>query len=80
MQINIKNLVSLSEANQNFSKVARMVETSGSAVVLKNNAPKFVILDYSRFEEFQMSADERLERIAERIMEDNAEAFKELAK
>ena len=80
MRVNIKNLVSLSEANQNFSKVARMVETSGSAVVLKNNAPKFIILDYGRFEEIQMSPDERLERIAARVMEENAEAFAELAK
>ena len=57
-----------------------MVETSGSAVVLKNNAPKFVILDYNKFEELQTSADERLDQIAARVMEENAEAFKELAK
>jgi len=79
MQIDVKNLISLSEANQNFSKVARMVEASGSAIILKNNAPKFVIFDYGRFEEIQISDEERLEKIAARIMEENAEAFKELA-
>ena len=40
MQINLNNLVSISEANQNFSKVARMVDENGAAVILKNNAPE----------------------------------------
>ena len=39
MKINTKNLVSITEANQNFSKVARLVDQQGSAVILKNNKP-----------------------------------------
>ena len=39
MNININNLVSISEANQNFSKIARMVDENGVAVILKNNKP-----------------------------------------
>ena len=39
MKINTKNLVSITEANQNFSKVARLVDEQGSAVILKNNNP-----------------------------------------
>ena len=39
MKVNINNLVSISEANQNFSKVARMVDENGAAVILKNNVP-----------------------------------------
>ncbi len=35
MKININNLVSISEANQNFSKVARLVDENGAAVILK---------------------------------------------
>lgn len=35
MLVNINNLVSISEANQNFSKVARMVDENGVAVILK---------------------------------------------
>lgn len=41
MKINTKNLVSITEANQNFSKVARLVDEQGSAVILKNNNPKY---------------------------------------
>ena len=50
MNINIENLVSISEANQNFSKVARLVDEKGTAIILKNNAPRYVLLDYSLFQ------------------------------
>lgn len=35
MVINTDNLVSITEANQNFSRVARMVDENGAAVILK---------------------------------------------
>ena len=42
MNINTKNLVSITEANQNFSKVARLVDESGAVVILKNNVPRIL--------------------------------------
>ena len=45
MKIDLNNLISITEANQNFSKVARMVDEKGAAVILKNNAPRYVIID-----------------------------------
>ncbi len=33
MQINTKNLVSITEANQNFSKVARLVDENGATII-----------------------------------------------
>lgn len=35
MNINTKNLVSITGANQNFSKVARLVDENGSVIILK---------------------------------------------
>ena len=49
MHIDLKNLVSISEANQNFSKVARMVDENGAAVILKNNSPRFIDQHYEEF-------------------------------
>ena len=40
MNINTDTMISMTEANQNFSKVARHVDEKGSAVILKNNAPR----------------------------------------
>lgn len=45
MNVNTKTMVSISEANQNFSKVARLVDQYGSAVILKNNSPRYLILE-----------------------------------
>ena len=41
MTVNTKNLVSITEANQNFSRVARLVDENGAAVILKNNVPRY---------------------------------------
>jgi len=80
MQINTKSLVSITEANQNFSKVARLVDEQGVAVILKNNRARYVILDYSRFEALQQEGAEQIDAVAQRVLERNMEAFRELAK
>ncbi|MDU4672216.1 MAG: type II toxin-antitoxin system Phd/YefM family antitoxin [Finegoldia magna] len=80
MKINTKNLVSITEANQNFSKVARLVDEQGSAVILKNNNPKYVIIEYTEFESVKMADDEDILSISRRIMNQNKEAYEELAK
>ena len=48
MTINTNTMVSISEANQNFSKVARLVDEQGSAVILKNNVPRYIVIDFSK--------------------------------
>ena len=85
MQINIENLVSISEANQNFSKVARMVDTNGTAVILKNNTPKYVLVDYqSLIKEEQETPvvveQATLDEVATSVLSRHLDAFKELAK
>ena len=43
MNVNTNNLVSITEANQNFSRVARMVDESGAVAILKNNTPRYLL-------------------------------------
>lgn len=45
MNINTGNLVSITEANQNFSRVARMADENGAVVILKNNTPRYCLLN-----------------------------------
>ena len=80
MNINIENLVSISEANQNFSRVARLVDEKGTAVILKNNAPRYVLLDYSLFHQNAIANDADLDVAASRILAKHIRAFEELAK
>lgn len=83
MMVDTKNLVPMTEANQNFSRVVRMVDESGLAVILKNNKPRYIVIDFSEYEEFQLLQSLRAQRIdqeADRILNENLEAFQELAK
>lgn len=80
MMVNTKNLVSITEANQNFSKVARLVDQNGSAIILKNNTPRYLIVEFSQAEQMQEMNDEDLLTLSKRIIEKNREAYEELAK
>ncbi len=80
MLVNMKNLVSITEANQNFSKIARAVDESGSVVIMKNNAPKYVIIAYDQIAADELVSDEQLLTISRRTFKKVEAAYKELAK
>lgn len=80
MQINTNNLVSISEANQNFSKIARMVDENGAAVILKNNVPRYVLIEFSQLQKEEVIGDEEVDSIANKVLSKYAQAFEELAK
>ncbi len=66
MMIDSNQIVSMSEANQNFSQVARQAEEEGCVVIFKNNEPKFVLLDISSMKVPLPSSNERLETAAKK--------------
>lgn len=83
MKIDTKTMVSITEANQNFSKVARLVDEKGSAVILKNNTPKYIITAYEESENIENDESfsyEELEALNEKYLKKNAIAYKKLAK
>ena len=80
MNINTNNLVYITEANQNFSRVARMVDENGAAVILKNNSPKYVLMEFSQFQKEEYAETEDVETVGRRIMVKHHRAFEELAK
>jgi antitoxin Phd len=80
MMINTNNLISITEANQNFSRVARMVDENGSAVILKNNVPRYLMIEFSQAEAEQTMPDEDVMNISRRILAKNREAYEVLAK
>lgn len=80
MTVNTNSLISITEANQNFSKVARLVDENGSAVILKNNVPRYIIMEFSEVEKMQNASDEDVNDISKRLIAQNLEAYKELAK
>ena len=80
MMVNTNNLVSITEANQNFSKVARLVDERGSAVILKNNVPRYLVIEFNQVEKMQDADDEDVMAISAKLMKKNREAYEVLAK
>ena len=80
MTIDTNTLVSITEANQNFSKVARLVDEKGSAIILKNNVPRYLVIDFSKADEIIEADDADVMAISQKLLEENKEAYEVLAK
>ncbi len=83
MMVNTDNLVAMTEANQNFSRVVRTVDESGLAVILKNNKPRYVVVDFDEYNNIAAALQMRKAQIdgaADKIIDENMEALLELAK
>lgn len=80
MTIDTNTIVTMTEANQNFSKVSRVAEAKGQAVIFKNNRPKFLLIDLDNSPVIDMTDDEKIDFVAARILRKFLPAFEELAK
>ena len=80
MTVNTNNLVSITEANQNFSRVARMVDENGAVVILKNNTPRYLLIEFEQAEQEQTASDEDILSVSQRLIERNRAAYEVLAK
>lgn len=79
MNINTNQIVSISEANQNFSKIARLADKSGEIYIFKNNKPKYKLIDIENDTTIEMTDDEKIDFVAARILKKYRRAFEELA-
>lgn len=80
MNINTEIITTMTEANQNFSKVAKVAEHNGQTVIFKNNKPKFLLIDVESNSYFEITDDEKIDVAAKRIINRFRPAFEELAK
>lgn len=80
MMIDTQTIVSVTEANQNFSRVTRIADARGQAVIFKNNRPKYLLVDMENTPWFDMTDDEKIDVVAARILKKYKPAFEELAK
>ena len=80
MTIDSNTMISITEANQNFSKVAELVDERGTAVILKNNVPRYLVIEFSKADESAVAPDEDVLAISKRLLKKNKEAYEVLAK
>ena len=80
MQIDTNQIVSITEANQNFSQVARLAEKNGEVFIFKNNKLRYRLIDVEQCNDIEMTDDEKIDFVAARILKKYHKAFEELAK
>lgn len=80
MKIDTNTIASMTEANQNFSRVARIADRFGEAIIFKNNRPKYKLVDLEQEEDLDLTDDEKIDIVAKRLLSEYRPAFLELAK
>lgn len=80
MIVNTNQMLSVSEANQNFSKATRLADQNGSIILLKNNRPSYMLISLRENPDFELSDEEKIDVVARRVLERHRKAFEELAK
>ena len=83
MTVDTNTLVAMTEANQNFSKVTRLVDEEGLAVILKNNKPKYIVVSFDEYDKIAAARESRrnlIDNASDELIRENMEALEELAK
>ena len=80
MKIDTNIIVPMTEANQNFSKVVRIVDENGMAVIMKNNKPRYMVVSFAEYEEIQAARRKLFSETTDIAITENLIALQELAK
>lgn len=80
MELKTEEIISISEADQNFSNAARIADRNGRAIIFRNNKPKYMLVDLDRSPVLDLTDDEKIDIVAARILKRHKAAFLELAK
>ena len=82
MTVDTNTLVAMTEANQNFSKVTRLVDEEGLAVILKNNKPKYIVVSFDEYDKIAAARQNHrnlIDNAADELIDENRNALEELA-
>ena len=81
MIINTENIFSMTQANQNFSALARTADREGEVIIFKNNKPKYIVINMDNSDRLiDLTEDEKIDIVSKRVLKKYIEAFRELAK
>lgn len=80
MLIDTNTIISVTDANKNFSKATKIADSYGTAVIFKGKKPKYMLIDIEQNPQIEMNDNEKIEYIGNKILKKYIKAFKELAK
>ena len=74
-------MVPISEADKDFSRAMHIADIHGRVVILKDNKPKYLLVDLEQESLiYDLTEEEKQEIASKRIMRQHKSAFEELAK
>ena len=80
MIVNSNKTITITEANQNFSKAVHMADKNGEVIIYKRNKPRYALIDLESNPQIEMSDEEKILFVGQRILREHINAFRELAK
>lgn len=80
MTVDTDTIVSISEANQNFSRIAKMVDQYGQVIIMKNNVPKYVMTEFEQADKREGVSEAELKKVSDKIKKRNQHVYEKLAK
>ena len=72
--------VSLESTEKELLEVRRMADENGTVVIMKNNAPRYLLIEFSQAQAMQAAADADVLAVSKRLIAKNRQAYEELAK
>ena len=79
MRVETSSMISITEANQNFSKATKLADKTGSVTILKNNVPRYLLIPFSVAERYSYADDADVMEISKQLIAENMAAYKVLA-
>ena len=76
---NTKRMISMNEANRNFSKVVKIANADGSVFIMQDNKPEYILLKINNHEKNETAEDTELDAVSRQLLEQNNEAYRKLA-
>ena len=77
--IDIRQIKTVAEANQNFSKAKHIADEHGEAIVFKNNRPRYKLVNLELKLDLEFTDDEKIDIAVRRVLKRHQAAFLELA-
>ena len=82
MMITTNRINSVTEANQNFNKVANIAKKFGDTVIFRRNKPAYILMDINKMGDDFIKEYEKLKlkHLSNQLLNEYEIAYKELAK
>ncbi|MBC7074788.1 MAG: type II toxin-antitoxin system Phd/YefM family antitoxin [Syntrophomonadaceae bacterium] len=78
MEFNTNCIVNMSEADEDFARVARLADEEKRVLIVKDDRPKYLLLEFEEYEKICREEELELARKAQEMLTENRNAYNRL--